>query len=269
MKKISRKQKRVMNEMKIDCEKVANEIVDFLQSYFAKSKKKKAIIGLSGGIDSAIVAALCEKALGRENVIVVKLPYKSSWCQESIRDADLVVENLDLLSENVHLEYINEVVDAIAKGETDKIIRGNIMARVRMIFLYKYPKNEGLVIGTSNKSELLLGYFTRWGDGAADLEPIGDLYKTQVFQLARYLNIPERIIEKIPTADLWQGQTDEGEIGCPYSLLDTLLFLTFDKGICKKELLTYGYKEKDIDAIIGRVKVNEFKRNPIPACKLN
>jgi NAD+ synthase len=270
MKAINERQKKVLEEMRIDCEKVTNKITAFLRDYFAKCKRKKATLGLSGGLDSAAVAALCVKALGVENVNVLKLTYRSPWCQESIHDADLVINTLGLLSENVFQRDINKAVDAIVEDRLNKIRLGNIMARVRMTYLYDFaPKHDGLVIGTSNKSEFLLGYFTRWGDGAADLEPIIDLYKTQVFQLARHLNIPDGIIRKIPTADLWQGQTDEGEIGYPYNLLDVLLFLAFDRGMSRKELLNYGFKRADIDRIIGRVNANEFKRKPIPVCKIN
>lgn len=271
METINEKQNRVLEEMRIDCKEVADKIVLFLQDYLAKSHKKKAVIGLSGGIDSAVVAALSKKALGVENINVLKLTYRSPWCQESISDADLVIDDLGLLIENVFQRDINKAVDAIAEDKSDKIRLGNIMARVRMTYLYDFaPEHDGLVIGTSNKSELLLGYFTRWGDGAGDLEPIGDLYKTQVFQLARHLNLPERIIAKIPTADLWQGQTDEGEIGCTYNLLDSLLFLLFDKRMTKEKIIKdYGYEEADLEKIINRVNANEFKRKPIPVCKIN
>jgi NAD+ synthase len=271
MEATNEKQRRVPEEMRIDCEKVTNKITVFLLDYFGKSRRKKAIVGLSGGIDSAVVAALSKKALGVENVIVLKLTYRSPWCQESIRDADLVINSLGLLSENVFQRDINKAVDAVAEDRLDQIRLGNIMARIRMAYLYDFAqKHDGLVIGTSNKSELLLGYFTRWGDGAADLEPISDLYKTQVFPLARYLNIPEGIITKIPTADLWQGQTDEGEIGCPYDLLDSLLFLLIDKGMTKEKIIKdYGYEEADLKKIINWVNANEFKRKPIPVCKIN
>jgi NAD+ synthase len=178
---------------------------------------RRAIIGISGGIDSAVVSTLCTKALGRWGVFGVLMPYGA----QDMRDASILASILRIDKKEVN---IKEIVDGFDFLGLDKISKGNLMARVRMATLYTFSNQlEGMVIGTSNKSELELGYFTKYGDGGVDLEPIGDLYKTEVYEIAKVLGIPKNILEKKPSAGLWEGQTDEDELGLSYEQIDRVL----------------------------------------------
>lgn len=180
-------------------------------------KDKKAIIGISGGLDSAVVAALCSRALGKENVFGVLMPYGN----QDTKDAKFVSDYLGIDYREIN---IKDIVDKFDFLELDKISKGNVKARVRMAILYSFANQlNGLVIGTSNKSEIETGYITKYGDGGVDIEPIGDLYKTEVFKVAKLLKIPEKIIKKKPSAELYDGQTDEGEIGASYTEIDAVL----------------------------------------------
>jgi NAD+ synthase len=180
-------------------------------------KDRKAIVGISGGIDSAVVATLCVRALGKDRVFGVLIPHGP----QKMKDAYDVVSFLGIKNKEVNIKKIVDDFDFI---EFNKVSKGNIMARTRMIVLYSFANElNGMVVGTGNKSELEIGYFTKHGDGGVDLEPIGDLHKTEVWELAKYLEIPKHIIDKKPSADLWEGQTDEGEIGVSYKELDSIL----------------------------------------------
>jgi len=230
------------NLLIINCEKETKRITDFIKTTLINAGFKKVIIGISGGVDSATVLALCVKALGAENVIAVAMP-----CGDrGDRDGVLVVEKLEILKENVLEIDIEPIVrnfqfsifnfqrnskpKIINLKHDDNVRLGNIIARVRMTVLYDLAKqHKALVCGTENKSEDLLGYYTRFGDEASDLEPIKQLYKTQVYQLAKYLEIPEAIINKKPTAGLWDGQTDETELGFTYEEADNILQMYFDE----------------------------------------
>ena len=198
-------------------------VTDFIKSYVIKSGKKGGVIGLSGGIDSAVVAVLAKNGLGEKNIQFLILPDSNS--QESdIKDAMTIAGNSPC-----KIIEIDSIVSALTRelkiDEGDKILIGNIKARTRMIILYSYASMLNyLVIGTGNKSELLTGYFTKYGDGGADLLPIGDLYKTEVFEIAKKINIPVNIINKAPTAGLWPGQKDEEELGIDYRSLDMILY---------------------------------------------
>ena len=263
MEELNKEQREIQKEMRIDCEDVSEKIVAFLRNYFGKNKRKVAIVGFSGGVDSTVVADLCANAMGPANTIIVNLPYSDISSFEKLTMQQLGLPNISI--------DITEAVDVFVKQKPDQIGWGNIMARVRMIYLYDLArKRQGLVMDTCNKSEILLGYFTRWGDGAGDLVPIGSLYKTQVYQLAKYLKVPERIIKRPPSAELWKGQTDENELGYPYDFLDVLLYLMYDRNVPTRRLINeYGYKEIDIKNIQEMVERNIFKSELPPVCKLS
>ncbi|MDP2173269.1 MAG: NAD+ synthase, partial [Candidatus Cloacimonadaceae bacterium] len=199
-------------------------ICAFIRDYLENSGFEKVILGLSGGIDSSVSAALAARAIGAENVIGVMMPYRNSH-PDSLDDA---TELAILLHIEHHVVSISSMTDAYFAGfepEATLLRRGNWMARMRMCVLYDLSaKYKALVVGTSNRTELLVGYFTQHGDAACAIEPLGHLYKSEVWQLARELNIPGKIIEKTPSADLWEGQTDEAEIGLRYNELDRILF---------------------------------------------
>src|SRR5690606_277116 len=198
-------------------------LVGFIADQIAKAGMKRAVIGLSGGLDSAVSAYLTAEALGPENLLAIRMPYKTS-SPDSLNDADAVIKALGLPSMTIP---ITEMADPLFARFPDMSERrkGNVMARLRMTILYDQSVPwGGLVMGTSNKTELLLGYSTIYGDSGVALQPIGDLYKTQVRELAAALGVPEQIIKKPPSADLWQGQTDEGELGFTYAEVDQLLY---------------------------------------------
>ncbi len=219
----------------INPEQETEKIVDFLKSIQNKTKKNKVVIGLSGGIDSTVTHYLLKKVYRSENIIGVRLP------NEAIK---LIVDQF------MKKNYINP---------SDKVRIGNIMARTRMTILFDLAKkNNALVCGTENKSERLLGYFTRFGDAASDIEPISHLYKTQIYQLAKYLKVPKEVINAKPTAGLWSGQTDEGEFGFTYKEADQILYLYENKKMKIEEIEKLGFK--NTEKIIKRVKDNQFKQ---------
>ncbi|NTW09951.1 MAG: NAD+ synthase, partial [Chlorobiaceae bacterium] len=216
-------------------------------------------LGLSGGIDSAVVCELAVRALGREHVLALMMPYATS-SPESLADAVLMAEKLGIRTEEVQ---ITPAVDAFLASipEDELLRRGNIMARTRMVYLYDISARDGrLVAGTSNKTELLLGYGTIFGDMASAINPIGDLYKTQVRGLARHLGIPERIIVKVPSADLWQGQSDEADLGFSYGEVDLLLYMMLEKRMDRTAVLSEGVPAIFYDRVRKMVVRNQYKR---------
>lgn len=245
--------------LKLNMDMVRELLVRFIRDQTRNAGFDKCVIGVSGGVDSAVAAHLAAEALGKKNVLAAILPYKTSSPQ-SLRDADDVVKALGIKAETVD---ITEMVDAYAAGQklADKLRLGNIMARMRMIVLYDLSaRDKSLVIGTSNKSELLVGYGTQFGDLACAINPLGDLYKTQIWQLAATLGIPKQIIEKRPTADLWPGQTDEDEMGLTYADLDAILFRMIDERIPIDEVVATGFDKKTVSRIESLVRKNQFKR---------
>lgn len=248
---------------------VAREILaGFIKSEVTRVGFSRAVIGLSGGIDSALSCVLAVEALGRENVLAVQMPYKTS-SPDSLAHAELLIEQLEIPSKTIEITDMVEPLFA-KDAEITKLRKGNIMARERMIVLYDQSEVfKGLVIGTSNKTEILLGYSTQFGDSASAMNPIGDLYKTQVRQLARALNIPAPIIDKAPSADLWEGQTDEGELGFTYEKVDQLLYLLVDQRFSPKECAEAGFDEKFVNAVVKRIQGTQFKRMQPPIAKLS
>jgi NAD+ synthase len=243
-------------------------LTGFIRSEVTRVGYSRAVVGLSGGIDSALSMALAVEALGAKNVLAVRMPYKSSSA-DSLEHAQLLVEQFEVPCETVD---ITPMVDPLFDGESgmSKLRKGNIMARERMIVLYDRSEAfKGLVIGTSNKTEILLGYSTQFGDAASAMNPLGDLYKTQVRQLARAMNIPASIIDKPPSADLWMGQTDEGELGFTYAEVDQLLYLLVDQRYSPPECVEAGFEAKFVDAVVNRIRRNQFKRMLPPVAKLS
>ncbi|MCR4433765.1 MAG: NAD+ synthase [Caldiserica bacterium] len=243
-------------------------IVRFLREETGKFGFNKLVLGLSGGVDSSLVAYLSVEALGKENVFPYFLPYKSTDPQSEI-DALFMAETLGLSLRKID---ITPMIDAYfeLEPEADKVRRGNKMARERMAILFDQAMaHSAMVVGSSNKTELLLGYSTWYGDMACSLMPIGDLYKTQIWQMAKDLGLPPQIVKKVPTADLWPGQTDEGELGFQYLLADQILYLLVDERLSPVEVEKKGFSGDLIERIVKRVERYQFKRRMPPICKLS
>jgi NAD+ synthase len=249
--------------------KLAREILSgFIKSEVTRVGFSRAVIGLSGGLDSALSCALAVDALGKENVLAVRMPYRTSN-KDSLDDAQLLIDQLEIPTKTIE---ITEMVEPLFKvdPEISNMRKGNIMARERMIILYDQSEAfKGLVIGTSNKTEILLGYSTMYGDSASAMNPIGDLYKTQVRQLSRAMDIPAAILDKAPSADLWAGQTDEGELGFTYDEVDKLLYLLVDQRYSADEAVEAGFNKKFVDAVCARIRRNQFKRMLPPIAKVS
>ena len=242
--------------------KVEQVLTDFLRNEIKRIGVQKAVIGLSGGIDSAVSAFLTVKALGHENVLCVMMPYKTS-SKNSLEDAQKVVEILNVRSKIVDISKMVDAYIDTLEGEVSIVRKGNVMARMRMIVLYdESAKEKGIVVGTSNKTELFLGYSTLHGDSACAINPLGQLYKTQIFELAKHLNVPKEIIDKKPSADLWAGQTDEEEMGITYARVDKLLTAMIDEEKSDSELQKMGFEDEFIIKVKGMIKRNEFKGLP-------
>jgi NAD+ synthase len=240
----------------------------FIKSEITRTGFSKAVIGLSGGIDSALSCYLAAEALGPQNVLAIRMPYKAS-SQESLDHAQLVIDALGVPSLTIPITpmvqpYLDE------NPGISSFRAGNIMARQRMIVLYDHSADfNGLVVGTSNKTEILLGYSTLFGDSACALNPIGDLYKTQIRQLSRALDVPDVIVSKPPTADLWLGQTDESELGFTYADVDPLLYLLVDERYTPQECVDVGFEEGFVNKVVDRIRRNQFKRILPPVAKLS
>ena len=249
----------ILNRLKINTSLATRILTGFIRDSITKAGMSRAVIGLSGGIDSAVSAYLCALALGADKVLAVRMPYKTS-SDNSLNDAERVVEDLGM----PHLTLpITAMVDPLIDRFPDmsNLRRGNIMARARMITLYDQSMAwAGLVMGTSNKTEFLLGYSTIYGDSGVALHPIADLYKYQVRQLARHLQVPDSIIDKPPSADLWVGQTDEDELGFSYDAADQALFLLVDERYTVDEVAAEGFERDFVVRIWERVKANHYKR---------
>ena len=248
-----------MNKLDLNLKEVHSELVEFLRESFKKAGFSKAVLGLSGGIDSALVAYLLRDALGKENVLAIMMPYKSSN-PDSLNHAKLVVEDLGINSKTIE---ITDMIDAYFKNEKEatSLRMGNKMARERMSILFDYSSKENaLVVGTSNKTEIYLGYSTQFGDSACALNPIGDLYKTNIWDLSRYLKIPNELIEKKPSADLWEGQTDEQEMGLTYKEADQVLYRMLEENKKVEEVLAEGFNKDLVDNILRRMNRSEYKR---------
>lgn len=243
-------------------------LAGFIRSEITRVGMSRAIINLSGGLDSALSCALAVEALGPENVTVLRLPYRSS-SPDSLAHAQLMIDQFNVKSETID---ITDVVDPFIDRDPNisNIRKGNLMARARMIVLYDQSEVfKALPIGTSNKTEILLGYSTLYGDSASAINPLGDLYKTQVRQLSRAMNIPAPIIDKAPSADLWEDQTDEKELGFTYDEVDQLLYLLVDQRYSPQEAVEAGFAESFVRTVTTRIRRNQFKRMQPPIAKVS
>ena len=243
-------------------------LTSFIRDAVETSGTQGVVVGLSGGVDSSLAAALAVRALGPEHVHGFLLPYRTS-ARESEQDARLVAEHLGIPHRTID---ISPMVDAYFALESDAgpDRRGNKMARERMTILFDQAKKLGaLVLGTSNKTEILLGYSTVFGDNASSLNPLGDLYKGQVWQLSRHLGLPEQVVGKAPSADLWPGQTDEGELGFEYATADEVLYLLFDMGLRPEEVAARGYDERVVRRVVALEQQFRFKRRLMLIARLS
>lgn len=243
-------------------------LVKFIKTEMGRAGFSRAVVGVSGGIDSSVTLMLATEALGSENVLAIRMPYKTS-SPESLEHAKWVIEKSGAKELTVP---ITEMVDALLQHfqDADQIRKGNIMARARMIVLYDQSAAfEGLVVGTGNKTEILLGYTTLYGDAACALNPLGDLYKTQLRELAAALGLPEAILSKPPSADLWVGQTDEGELGFTYAEVDRLLMHLIDDRFSIEDCVEAGFDREFVELVIDRIRKSQFKRALPPIAKLS
>jgi len=257
----------VLEKLLIDCEFVADFCAKFIKDFIKNAGVNGVVLGLSGGVDSAVVAALSVRALGKDKVVGAILPYKTS-SPDSKKDALSYADKLGIKTVEFDITPLVDSHFARIKNP-DKVRIGNFAARMRMAILFDLSKQFGSVVaGTGNKTERLLGYFTLYGDSACALLPIGDLYKTQVWQLARYLKVPKKIIAKIPTADLWKGQTDEGEMGISYKEADSILYNLVDCGKTPDEVVKSGFERAQVERVIRLMRNSEFKRRPPAICEL-
>jgi NAD+ synthase len=254
-------------ELAIDTSIARRVIAEFIRGQLRQAGFERTVVGLSGGIDSAVVAFLVAEAIGAERLFAVLMPYRTS-SPSSRSDAEAVVARLGCASEVVD---ISPMVDAFFANDPDasSLRRGNFMARQRMAVLYDRSVTwSGLVVGTGNKTESLIGYTTLFGDSACAFNPIGDLYKSQIRQMAEALGVPEAIIRKAPSADLWPGQTDEAEADISYPVLDRLLFWRVDKRRSVEEVVAMGFDRALVERVDRMIAGSEFKRQVPPIAKL-
>ncbi len=257
-----------MTDLTINISLARKILTGFIRSELNRMGFTRAVIGLSGGIDSALVAYLAAEALGPENVLGVRMPYATS--------SPASLEHAQLVSDALGIETLTVPISGMVDAYFDQfpaagaLRRGNAMARARMIVLYDQSEAfRGLVIGTGNKTEILLGYSTLYGDSACAINPIGDLYKTQVRQLSRALDVPAAIVDKPPSADLWADQTDEGELGFTYEAADQLLYLLVDCRYSPEDAIDAGFAPDFVRNVVRRVQRNHFKRVLPPIAKLS
>ncbi len=255
------------DELAIDTGVARRAIAEFIRDQLREAGLERIVLGLSGGVDSGLVAYLVTEAIGADRLLCVLMPYRTSSPASRV-DAEVVVERLGCASEVVD---ISPMVDAFyaAQPDASPVRRGNFMARMRMSVLYDRSVTwGGLVVGTGNKTEGLIGYTTLFGDSACAFNPVGDLYKSQVRQLAADIGVPEAIIRKAPSADLWPGQTDEGEAGFAYHELDRLLFWRIDRERTNAELQALGFDADAIQRVDRMVAGSAFKRQMAPIARL-
>lgn len=256
----------------IDAPVAVDVIVRFIRSQLEQAGFSRLVLGLSGGVDSSTVAFMCARAVGPDSLLALRMPYRTS-STSSETDALRVVELIGCPTERVEITPMVEPMLALVGAEADpslQVRRGNVMARQRMIVLYdRSAAFDALVAGTSNKTEALLGYTTLWGDSAAAFAPIGDLYKSQLRAVANEVGVPAEIVAKPPSADLWPGQTDEGELGWSYDDLDRALYALVDRRWSPERCVGGGLDRRLVEYVVARVAQMEFKRQMPPVAKVS
>lgn len=254
--------------LNINTDLARSVLVAFIRDELGRHGFTRGVVGLSGGIDSSLACCLAAEALGHENVLAIRMPYASST-PESMQHAGIIIDQLKVQSLDLPItDMVTPLFDRFP--DMSKVRRGNVMARVRMAILYDQSADfEGLVIGTGNKTEILLGYTTLYGDSACAVNPNGDLYKTQIRQLARSVGIPEVIIDKPPSADLWPGQTDEAELDTTYAQVDRLLHLLIDERVAPDAAVAAGFDADFVSQTLERVRRNQYKRVMPPIAKVS
>ncbi len=254
-------------DLTINTDLTRQVLTGFIRTEITRAGFVHAVINLSGGLDSSVSCYLAAEAMGAENVLVLRLPYKTST-PDSADHAQLVIDALGVNSLTIPITAMADgLIDLYP--DMDRIRQGNIMARMRMIVLYDQSQAfKALPVGTGNKTEILLGYTTLYGDSACAINPLGDLYKTQVRQLAKAVGVPQVILDKPPTADLWLGQTDEGELGFTYDEVDQLLYLLVDQRYRPEDCVEAGFAENFVSLVMEKVRRNQFKRLMPPVAKL-
>jgi len=257
--------------LKIDVQQTERQLVDFIRAYVRKTQAKGLVVGLSGGIDSSTVAALSAKAIGGNRVLGICIPERQTWNEQDIQHAKNVSQ---LFTIQFKLIDMTSMVETIRKAIPDyksrqRVPDGNIKARSRMVILYYYANSlQRLVVGSGDKSEIMLGYFTKWGDYCADLAPLADLFKTQVQSLARRLNLPEEIVAKAPTPALWPGQSAEGELGLKYEIIDLILYGLEHFVLAEEISRQLSLPLETVTRIEERWLRSEHKRRPPLAMKI-
>jgi NAD+ synthase len=260
--------KDLSGSLEIDAGLARRILTGFLRSETKRAGFSHGVVGVSGGIDSALTCFLAAEALGPKNVLAVRMPHAGS-SPDSFDDAAEVIRQCGVREVTVPITETAAPLLAPVPA-SDRVRRGNILARLRMIVLYDQSAAfDGLVLGTGNKTEILLGYTTLFGDSACALNPLGDLYKTQVRQLAAATGVPARILAKPPSADLWPGQTDEGELGVTYAEVDRLLFRLVDERQSAEACVEAGFKKAMVRKVVERIRRNQFKRMPPIVAKLS
>lgn len=259
---------RFLPALAINTDLTREILVNFIREEVYSNGFERAVIALSGGIDSALSAYLAAEALGADNVLALRMPYATS-SESSLVDAQAVIDAIGLKHDTIEITpMVKPLIDRFP--EMSRLRQGNIMARQRMIVLYDQSAAfGGLVVGTSNKTEYLLGYSTLYGDSAVAFQPIADLYKNQVRQLAAALDVPTPVIQKAPSADLWEGQTDEEELGYSYDEADQVLYLLVDERYTLEEVIAEGFEPAFVKDVWQRVRKNHYKRTMPNVAKIS
>lgn len=261
---------KIEEALEINPAQAMDKICDFIQKEIDGADAEGGVLGLSGGLDSSITAAICSKALGGENVLGIFMPEKDMTDPQNYEDVEKIVEKFNIDSKRIEISSIFEKVkNEIEFNEKAKIANANLKVRIRMILLYYYANMyDYLVVGTSNKSEIKCGYFTKYGDGAADIFPMASLYKTQTRKLAKEIGVPQNIIEKKPSAGLWEGQTDEDELGLPYSKIDRI-YAGLEIGLTPSEIAdAIEVQEEEVQRFIEMEENSKHKLEKPPAPSL-
>ena len=259
----------IREQLELNAELAANALQDFIVDAVRTSSTSRVVVVLSGGVDSALSTALAVRALGPDGVHAFMLPYRTSN-PDSLADAEAVASAIGVQPQTIDITPMVDAYFEHVAGEADRVRLGNKMARERMSILFDQAKRLNcLVLGTSNKTEILLGYSTIFGDNASSINPLGDLFKQQVWQLARHLGVPQGVVDKAPSADLWPDQTDEGELGFDYSTADEVLYLIFDRGWTQEEVVEAGFPQETVERITDLEERNRYKRRLMLIARLS